>query len=760
MLNNILNKYKDNLIKLEDKKLIKFIEERYLNMILFNTDKKKIHHDNYVYNIDSHNILVIKGDYNLFESIIDNFKTNIFVNNNQNRKAFSLLTNSNVSFSNYVFNKDGEWVIKKNIIKAQDNKHPFRRITKKHSKNSNTRVTVKEYIDASKNLELGFYLYCDKCKQYEPCNIFSIINVYDMSSFNYEVARLFPFACECNNCKTIINLEDVALHNNKEKNEYYTNDYIFVNDDEPNKITLSMIIKKFNCFDDKIIINNISKKLCFNIETGRTYLLPEYDLYKKKYKKDNIKCLNLFSTIPLKNIYMKEDNFLKIGKAIENYNRQKDSVNLINFEDYYNKAIKYFLSYKSQNNFADAINLGKTGIEAKKILYNNFYGDEVVNHRLICILIAYNTNPYVHVEEQLILNSLKTGISRHTVTNNILKKNRRKLDKVKIIKNKQLLSNCLTAININNKLSKKHLNEALNKVYNRFSDITNYSGYIESKIHALENINIYVEDINNRHKFIKFLNNEMNNQNDIYFYDFSALNSIYFKDLIKKHGENNVVNALLKDNKNLNYYLDTIRAYEYIKSIDNDYKFPVKRLRLEELHDKINIDFNNYKHVKREYIYNPIILEDYNKIIDGIQFKVAESNVELINIGSSMNICVGSYDNTVEQQNKIIVSLIKDNNYIGCLEINKDNVLYQAKGKYNHYLDNDIVEILLKYCKINNIYINTFDIDHENTELFVSEEERKESSLYKITYNKDEKLILDIKIGNKPLYQDKSIATQ
>ena len=231
----------------------------------------------------------------------------------------------------------------------------------------------------------------------------------------------------------------------------------------------------------------------------------------------------------------------------------------------------------------------------------------------------------------------------------------------------------------------------------------------------------------------------------------------YLNKLIEVFGETTVTNALTKDivkhnnrvkneygpkplffkNSDLeNYnrrndilYKDTIRNYCDIVTVYPDYKLPCDRLRLKDLHDKIAKDASKIKNKEKVYTYEEKFMNMYdNKIIEDITFKVALSNHKLVEIGSQMGICVGGYWDRVERGELFIVSMEREDKYIGCLEISKNGILHQAKAKYNYRLDDKELELLKEYCLMTNIGIDTCDVVDKYK---VNRDSSKESVIYK-----------------------------
>lgn len=121
--------------------------------------------------------------------------------------------------------------------------------------------------------------------------------------------------------------------------------------------------------------------------------------------------------------------------------------------------------------------------------------------------------------------------------------------------------------------------------------------------------------------------------------------------------------------------------------------------RLAKLHNAASIV--NYK-----FIYLQDQIDLFERTIDDIQFILPKNSGFLVMAGSELHNCVGTYGNAILAGTSTIVLMRRDDELVGCLEINekKGNLLVQAKGPCNELLDVHEFEVLRKYiaeCKIN-----------------------------------------------------------
>ncbi|EOP78682.1 hypothetical protein IGM_06633 [Bacillus cereus HuB4-4] len=166
------------------------------------------------------------------------------------------------------------------------------------------------------------------------------------------------------------------------------------------------------------------------------------------------------------------------------------------------------------------------------------------------------------------------------------------------------------------------------------------------------------------------------------------------------------------------YMRDIARMMEMLQEEMPTYEVP-KLYDLETLHDVLAGDLN-----KVEYAYEEIQYEKEERIkleteTNEYRFLLATSNHQLIEVGTKLNICVGSYAPEAIAKDLYIV-LLEDRatgEVTHCFEFHckrKKWSLVQAKGKYNTYPSEDISHLLIEYCMERNIRIATHDIDFES----------------------------------------------
>jgi hypothetical protein len=161
---------------------------------------------------------------------------------------------------------------------------------------------------------------------------------------------------------------------------------------------------------------------------------------------------------------------------------------------------------------------------------------------------------------------------------------------------------------------------------------------------------------------------------------------------------------------------DIMRMWYQLEDLHSDFIMP-KVYDIQELHDTLMIPFLQVEKPYQEILYTK---DEKNKMESDMpmsDFLLAKSNHELIEAGSLLNICVGSYAEAALQK-KLYIVLIRSKEsgrITHCLEIihKRGWALVQAKGKYNQIPVVDMQEDIQRYCEQKGIVIKTGDIQIE-----------------------------------------------
>lgn len=161
---------------------------------------------------------------------------------------------------------------------------------------------------------------------------------------------------------------------------------------------------------------------------------------------------------------------------------------------------------------------------------------------------------------------------------------------------------------------------------------------------------------------------------------------------------------------------DIMRMWHQLEELHSDFIMP-KVYDIQELHDTLMIPFLQVEKPYQEILYTK---DEKNKMESDMpmsDFLLAKSNHELIEAGSLLNICVGSYAEAALQK-KLYIVLIRSKEsgrITHCLEViyKRGWALVQAKGKYNQIPEADMQEDIQRYCEQKGITIQTGDIQIE-----------------------------------------------
>ena len=168
------------------------------------------------------------------------------------------------------------------------------------------------------------------------------------------------------------------------------------------------------------------------------------------------------------------------------------------------------------------------------------------------------------------------------------------------------------------------------------------------------------------------------------------------------------------------YYRDAAFAYRSLKYEFNITSKVNKHESIREYHDRLTRELN-FEREYKESLKNAKYKEPWKSRLvpcdnSGYKVRPLTSIYEMKAIGQYMGICVGSYMSS-QYNNKLEIAVVEDseNNYVACLEI-QNKELVQAKLKYNSPLYNNetINNIVLSWCKLNHIKVNSRDVKNKD----------------------------------------------
>ena len=195
-------------------------------------------------------------------------------------------------------------------------------------------------------------------------------------------------------------------------------------------------------------------------------------------------------------------------------------------------------------------------------------------------------------------------------------------------------------------------------------------------------------------------------------YDFKTIMNYYIN---QRSGQNRLSSSYYND-----YYRDASFAYNSLKYEFNIISKVNKQESIKEYHDRLTRELS-FEREQRESLRIAKYKEPWkSKLVpcknSGYKVRPLTTIYEMKSIGDYMNICVGNYMSS-QYNNKLEIAVVEDseNNYVACLEI-RNKELVQAKLKYNSPLYNNetINNIVLSWCKLNHIKVNSRDVKNKD----------------------------------------------
>lgn len=184
--------------------------------------------------------------------------------------------------------------------------------------------------------------------------------------------------------------------------------------------------------------------------------------------------------------------------------------------------------------------------------------------------------------------------------------------------------------------------------------------------------------------------------------------SDFIKDTIALCGETGAANKLINDARNIHYLRDTINMYKRAKEVLGKYDI---RGTIMEVHDKLSADYRKLqnanvaiKHEEKAYA-----LECFN---DKYDLTFAKDTHELIDIGATMHICVGSYgDSALSKRCNIMVVRNKKGHPLVCIELSGDyKNIKQAKYFGNGRLPKEEYNFVMNWAKEHKFKTDIYDL--------------------------------------------------
>lgn len=189
--------------------------------------------------------------------------------------------------------------------------------------------------------------------------------------------------------------------------------------------------------------------------------------------------------------------------------------------------------------------------------------------------------------------------------------------------------------------------------------------------------------------------------------------SAVFQMMVKYRGEQNTASKLLsfinrdKSNNAYTTLSDLISSYDQLENCDFDFS---QNYGIDELHHHLALLVTKQGHQNRviSYTQSEWLLEASNK---SFSLTLAKDTLELINVGTEMNICVGTYaDKAVSKSCTIMV--LREREYsvsVGCIELHEGSVV-QVKGSRNQLLQNSERAFIKNWAAVKGLTVATNDL--------------------------------------------------
>jgi hypothetical protein len=140
---------------------------------------------------------------------------------------------------------------------------------------------------------------------------------------------------------------------------------------------------------------------------------------------------------------------------------------------------------------------------------------------------------------------------------------------------------------------------------------------------------------------------------------------------------------------------------DYVVPFDGD---------IRKLHDTLSSDYEKLQIVNRIIPYTEDEKTLEKEISENLCFSLVPDTHYLVEVGSRMNICVGSYGDYAYSKQCDIIVLKENEQPVVCIEI-RGKKLVQAKTKHNGRPNKKLKNEIITWCKENKIkYDNCYDI--------------------------------------------------
>lgn len=485
-------------------------------------------------------------------------------------------------------------------------------------------------------------------------------------------------------------------------------DYILYNDCylDGNKLRLKKMIMQYKQYNNNLFINRELRTVVLNLDTGMAYRLPF--MINGKPKK-GMKILNVTYDPYSSQFEIGYDHYSE--KVKSNYDVSTKAFELIRQYKIEHNGF-YIPTKQEQLDFAllngrRKLDLYNYELKYKKESFYDLHRDRTDDDYIflkdnidIKHVIALNRFPAVNVFMKSELNGSMYDYDLNSKTIKKLKKLRGQI--------KQSSTNPIK--DLANKMDIPYT-KTLKKFYEK--DIKHMIFY---KKLLSKNIN--------KDNILKLfnINHGMSRRTPTRLFDL-LIDTIDILRKMPKYNENGFINKICKacdDNYHTyNLLCDALNAIINIYSYDSgkDYIVNLKD-SIEKIHDTVTKDERKYRNRNITIEYTEEQLK-VNGTFNGLNFALAKCTHELIEVGSTMGICVGGYGRrAVEHSCYIVVARNNNGDPIICIEVDRKFIgLDQTKLKFNSFPEEDSEEYkaILQWCNHANMVPNNYEINKYDT---------------------------------------------
>ena len=506
--------------------------------------------------------------------------------------------------------------------------------------------------------------YCSNCKTHFESKELLALNVlkcgYRLDHFKIEVNSEKEInedtevCCpNCGNKKAIKELREI------QKNYQLCNKF-FINGD---KIKVNSRSILFNYYRGRIVTTTIHNMVIINMKTGFSYELATF-INGKKSK----------NSTPIANCTYKHHTSISNYEPYSNKCKKLEDV----IEGIYNAIREYKINNKIVEGYVPTFEQNKKYYNAK-IKTNEFYysPDGLSTFINMQSIFLFNRFPCINVFDSKTLFSPQSYYASDDIY-----KQCNKIRRTVKQEDPQAINSILEKHNIPRTKKNKALLLTIGLNY-----VLIYK--------ALSN-NVAIDNI---YKLVNSFKEELIFNPRIYkFFEVYALT---------KQQENNLCNKIanLKTDNEVYIARDFLNMAVELKEKKPEYEINFNA-SIRELHESVLSDYRKMQHENVEIDYSHIknkALFEYSN--NGLTFRLAKDTHELIDVGSKMHICVGSYRHlALNHQCYIVIVRDTDENPVVCIELD-DKLTYinQAKLKYNNLPTKEIGLIIEKWAQMNNI---------------------------------------------------------